>query len=141
MEDIKNIQFIYGGNAIFTVSNGKGKHYTFKVRQKEGSPYFVSVLSRPERYVYMGILTNGQLKLTKKSKFKDTSQCIQVFNWSLNMIRQIQVNQKKLPKGYRIIHEGKCCRCGRTLTTPESVKKGIGPECEKMINKLDLGKF
>ena len=24
-------------------------------------------------------------------------------------------------------HEGKCCRCGRTLTVPESVKLGIGP--------------
>lgn len=23
-----------------------------------------------------------------------------------------------------------CTHCGRTLTDPESVKKGIGPECE-----------
>lgn len=24
-----------------------------------------------------------------------------------------------------------CVRCGRILTDPESVKKGIGPECER----------
>ena len=35
-----------------------------------------------------------------------------------------------VPDNLRVYHEGKCCRCGRTLTTPESIKKGIGPECE-----------
>jgi hypothetical protein len=26
---------------------------------------------------------------------------------------------------------GHCRRCGRELTDPKSIKKGIGPECEK----------
>jgi hypothetical protein len=26
-------------------------------------------------------------------------------------------------------HEGRCGRCGRALTVPESVERGIGPEC------------
>lgn len=28
-----------------------------------------------------------------------------------------------------IMHEGKCCRCGRKLTHPESIETGLGPEC------------
>lgn len=37
----------------------------------------------------------------------------------------------------------KCARCGRKLTTPESLIKGIGPECEKENFKLlmDLDKL
>jgi len=26
-------------------------------------------------------------------------------------------------------HEGRCGRCGRALTVPESIKSGFGPEC------------
>lgn len=32
-----------------------------------------------------------------------------------------------------IWHEGKCGRCGRQLTVPESIESGFGPECVKMI--------
>jgi len=28
-----------------------------------------------------------------------------------------------------VMHANKCCKCRRTLTTPESITKGIGPEC------------
>lgn len=28
-----------------------------------------------------------------------------------------------------VMHANKCCKCRRTLTTPESILKGIGPEC------------
>lgn len=35
--------------------------------------------------------------------------------------------------GVTVYHDGTCGRCGRDLTTPESVSRGIGPECwEKM---------
>ena len=27
-------------------------------------------------------------------------------------------------------HEGRCGRCGRTLTVPESIASGVGPECQ-----------
>ena len=33
--------------------------------------------------------------------------------------------------GFEIMHEGRCCRCNRTLTHPDSIKTGIGPECAK----------
>jgi hypothetical protein len=26
-------------------------------------------------------------------------------------------------------HEGRCGRCGRRLTVPESIESGLGPEC------------
>ncbi len=36
---------------------------------------------------------------------------------------------KALPEGVRFWHEGRCGRCGRTLTDPESCARGLGPTC------------
>jgi hypothetical protein len=131
---IKDKSFFYGGKAIFTVSNNKGNHYTFKVstiKDDPESPYFVSVLTGPDNctnYTYVGILHRlGFVRMTKKSKYNSESTVVKVFDWA---VKQVFEN-KTLPDGYSIHHEGKCCRCGRRLTTPESVEKGIGPECEK----------
>lgn len=35
-------------------------------------------------------------------------------------------------KGFRIHLEGRCLRCNRPLTTPESIRRGIGPICAEM---------
>jgi hypothetical protein len=133
---INDTRFFEGGNAIFTVGNDKGEHYTFKIRQPKGEnkPFFVNLLTGPNNtgdYTYMGIYNPQKKKvyLTTKSKYTYESTPVKVINWAINIVAM----DKNLPAGYTIQHEGKCCRCGRTLTTPESVEKGIGPECEKML--------
>jgi hypothetical protein len=30
-------------------------------------------------------------------------------------------------------HEGRCGRCGRKLTVPESIESGFGPECASIL--------
>ena len=35
-------------------------------------------------------------------------------------------------KGYSILMEGACVRCNRPLTTPESIRRGIGPICAEL---------
>jgi len=32
-----------------------------------------------------------------------------------------------------VFHEGACGRCGRTLTVPESIASGFGPECIRYV--------
>ena len=32
-------------------------------------------------------------------------------------------------EGYRLLREGRCVRCNRKLTDPESIRTGIGPVC------------
>jgi Family of unknown function (DUF6011) len=132
MNEIKNIKFFEGGKAIFTVSNPKGEYYTFKILHPKKKPFFVSLLNGPDNtsnYVYLGIYNpqNFQIYLTEKSKFNTESTPVKVVRWA---IKQISLN-KQMPYGYKIQHENKCCRCGRKLTTPESIENGIGPECIK----------
>ncbi len=37
--------------------------------------------------------------------------------------------RNELPDQLEIWHEGRCGRCNRKLTVPESVASGFGPEC------------
>lgn len=134
MNTINDIKFFQGGNALFTVGNNKGEHYTFKIRQPKGDnkPFFVSILTGPQNesdYTYLG-LYNPKTKyvaLTTKSKYNQESTPVRVIRWAIKIVD----SNKDIPEGYTIQHEGRCCRCGRTLTTPESIQKGIGPECQK----------
>lgn len=141
--------FLLAGRAIFTVANPTGDRYTFKVTRKdpqEGSrytkpTYFVALLTGSDNendYTYMGLLsvneagTWAEVKLTKASRYKADSTPVKVANWVMvQMMRGLS-----LPDGYFLGHEGKCGRCGRTLTVPSSLITGLGPDCAA---KMGLG--
>ena len=134
---ITNPLFFFGGKAIFTVAGPSGR-FTFRAsRPKKGKtpnpPVFIGVLTGPDNtanYTYMGILNvKGEIVQTYASKFAKAATQVKVAEWA---IRQV-IAKKPLPAGYSIHHEGKCCRCGRTLTTPESCAAGIGPECASKV--------
>lgn len=131
---IKDVKFFEGGKAIFTVSNPANEHYTFKIRHKEDMPFFVSLLSGPDNYsnyTYLGIYnpSDYSVRLTQKSKFLEDSRPVKVIRWAIRKV----ANHEEIPEGYKIQHEGKCCRCGRKLTVPESIESGWGPECIKFL--------
>lgn len=151
MNNITDPRFFTAGRAVFTVANNKGQHYTYRIgRNSDKKPLFVGLLTGPNNesdYTYMGILSTKeipfqsqkatvlpinedvQLKLTEKSKYTAETTPVKVLRWAIGQV----IAGKTLPDGYSIQHEGKCCRCGRTLTTPDSVSRGWGPECDKHI--------
>jgi hypothetical protein len=134
--------FILAGKALFTVSNGKGQHFTFKVRKQTseqwGDKWFASVRTHQEgrNYLYIGVVNpvSGVPHLTKASKYPKDSIEYKVLRWVLDIVW----GRYTLPAGYEIKHAGRCGRCGRTLTTPDSIKCGIGPECRKSMGLLGL---
>jgi len=125
---------IKAGKAIFTVSNDKGDHYTYKVSKADnGSVWFVSTLvgsDNENSYSYLGIITTANIfRLTKGSKFGEDSKSYKIFKWVFDIIKGV----KSLPIGYDVKHAGCCLKCGRTLTTPESIDSGYGPVCLKKV--------
>jgi len=136
-------QFLLAGKALFTVTNPRGDHFTFKVRKvtsdwPKGSgimttSYFVSVKSPGGMYPYryIGLLNSetGGVKCTGKSEFIPGTTEYNVAAWACGTV----IKTKNLPDGYNIEHAGACGRCGKTLTDPESIELGIGPECRKVM--------
>lgn len=129
-------KFFGGGNAVFTVSNPAGTHFTYRISQPKGDnkPFFIGLTGgegsgQGGGYQYMGIYKpgDGSIILTKKSKFNLEDLQVKVVVWATARI----LANKPLPAGYAVQHEGKCCCCGRELTTDESISAGIGPDCAK----------
>jgi len=133
-------QWVTAGNAIFTVANGKGDHCTYrvsKVKKDEAKPpvWFVNLLTGPDNesdYTYLGMLDplTGEVRLTRASKMSDGSQAVRVLRWAMKIV----FGGQALPEGYSISGEGRCGRCGRTLTHPDGVadagyRFGFGPVC------------
>lgn len=140
-------EFVLAGKAIFTVRVGQHgldtitqNHYTFKVKHKPGTlyskeVYFISLLTGPNNesdYTYMGVLDpiNGWVRLTTKSKYTEDTAAVKIIR---RILARLWKNEGSAIEaaGWNVEHCGFCCRCGRTLTTPLSIERGIGPECWK----------
>lgn len=133
MNEIKDKRFFSAGRAVFTVDNGKGQHYTYRIgHSKPEQPLFVGLLTGPNNeadYTYMGIFNpeTGEVRLTAKSKYTNDTQPVKVIRWAIKKV----IEGQPLPEGYSVKHEGKCCCCGRALTDPLSIELGIGPICRE----------
>jgi hypothetical protein len=126
------IKFMFAGNSISTFVNTKTENrFTFKVKQKkESNLFFVSVLTSPDIYTYIGIIIDGNFIHGKKSTISKDAQSFRVFDYVFTSLVR-----KNLPSFIEIWHEGRCGKCGRTLTVPKNISIGIGPECIKSLSK------
>lgn len=134
--------FLLAGDAIFTIQEPDGTHHTFRLEKVEANDrwpesYFCKVLTGPDNtsdYTYFGKLDRftGQVVTTAKSaKWKGTRKEA-VLNRVLARI-WCDDHDAYTRHGWSVHHEGRCGRCGRLLTVPESVESGIGPECAKRM--------
>ena len=133
------ITFLTGGNATITlVSKVSGNHMTFKItkpwdrktnkRDFGSNMFFVNQLTgdpNADDYKnYIGFFKSGNLIAGKKGK--PDSKGFKAFDWAWS-----KLNSGEIPKQLEILHSGNCCRCGRQITHPDSLARGIGPECIK----------
>jgi len=133
----KVVEFIFGGKSTFTVRNVEtGNRFTYMLTRKkslkEGDEdvIFVKVLNGSDNnndYTFLGtIFGKKEYKHSPKSRFGANCQSTKAIEWLVRNIRS-------LPPKVEVWHEGKCARCGRKLTVPESIESGFGPECGSML--------
>jgi len=130
------LKFMFAGNSTFTVVNTKTENrFTFKVKKskdKDSNLFFVSVLTGPDNYTYIGTVVEGIYKHGKKSVISTDAQSVRVFDYVLNKLKL-----GKLQEFVEVWHEGTCGKCGRVLTVPSSIENGLGPECIKSLSKQE----
>ena len=129
-------RFAQAGNARLTLRSKKtGTRFTYRVRAPEdgdGSIYFVAVLTGEDNnssYSYLGFIRRGvYFHGNRKAKVGGDAPSAKAFAWAW-----AAVQAGRLPELLEVWHEGRCGRCGRALTVPESVASGFGPECAEKI--------
>lgn len=129
-------RFVLAGDARFTIVSPKtGSRFTFRVQRSkdEGDDRcFVKVLTGPDNggdYAYLGTIfaaavSVGSYVHGSRSRISREAPSAQAFAWFW----------RKLAFGApacEVWHLGRCGRCGRDLTVPESIASGLGPECAK----------
>lgn len=128
-------RFALAGNATITIrSKESGNRFTYRIRaprQSNGAPiWFVGLLNGTDNennYVYMGqIYANHHYVHGRKSRISSSAPGSKAFQWFWYIL---QVNHTEKLQQIEVWHEGRCGRCGRKLTVPESIKDGFGPEC------------
>lgn len=117
-------EFLFAGKAEFTLqSKATLAHFTFRISASEdGRMFFVSLLTGGGKQ-YAGCIpaaNRTEFRTTRGSKVGRDHRGVVALEWFLKHQDSDQVE---------LHHCGKCARCGRKLTTPESIARGIGPEC------------
>lgn len=127
--------YVLAGNSTVTLQSGHtGAHFTYKIKRAKTNDnlYFVNLLSGPNNeqdYQYIGCYYADNQYFHPAEPWKNRVKMA----WPKSL-RAIDFLFKKLynvPNNLHVYHEGRCGRCGRKLTTPESILRGLGPECMK----------
>lgn len=126
-------RFILGGRAEFTVVNrATGGGFTYLVAAAPNltrpelpiSGWFVHQRDSGQNLRYMGMLNRRKFFTTQASDRRRDGSAIHAIDWFWTWLLS-----DYLHPDVDVIHKGKCGVCGRALTNPESIRRGIGPEC------------
>lgn len=135
--------FIQAGNARITVqSQLTDMRYTFWIEKNEEEgveperrSFFVRLLKGRDNtrdYTYIGMIRGTRFFVTKATRHMAEAAFVKGFEYIYK-----HLCAGRMPPHAEIWHEGACGRCGRPLTVPESIHRGIGPECWKWVNTND----
>jgi hypothetical protein len=126
-------RFISAGKAVVTLKSKKtGNRFTYRVSASEDKQaLFVGLLTGPSNdadYKYIGRIARDIFwvgrKVPRPGDVSRDAPSVRAFEWTWK-----QLVRGQLPDQLEVWHEGRCGRCARRLTVPESIRSGFGPEC------------
>ena len=126
-------EFMMAGNATLTLKSERtGNRFTYRIRKSEdGNVHFVALLAGSDNessFQYLGFIRDRAYSHGRKSRISETAPAAMAFHWF-----HANLQTRRLPAELQVWHEGKCGRCGRKLTVPESIERGLGPECAGLV--------
>lgn len=133
------LTFATAGNARLTiVSKATGARFTYRLRSSEdGKITFVDLLTGSDNenaFTYIGVIKQREYVRTAKVKISADAPSIKAFTFFWRHL----IERNHIHDGIEVWHEGRCGRCARPLTVPESIARGVGPDCAEQMG-LDMG--
>jgi hypothetical protein len=131
-------EFFTGGKAIFTIEVPEtfqrdfkcNPHYTYRIRNKNDN-FLIELLTGPNNtksYTSIGLfdINSGCVKLTGR---------VSEDSWGVRLFRRVMARifenapEAITSSGFDVHHEGRCGKCGKRLSVPESIRLGLGRKC------------
>lgn len=127
-------------NGTYTIKNNKtGDHRTFKISTQPDDASFapgqriIELLigeNNETDYKGFGFVTEDGIKVWKRFQgTKDQASLHEKYAQMVWSMGTLGTASPYLAKGLELFLTKNCLRCNRKLTTPESIERGIGPEC------------
>lgn len=140
-------------NGAFTITSPKGEHRTFEIKTvladpKQATAAFrnthagrrtVGLLTGADNtssYTRFGWVNDDGILPFKNKQRAGEDEKPTVWEYYAAMLFNLATEGERsryYELGYRLLIEKRCIRCNRRLTTPESLERGIGPECAGRI--------
>lgn len=140
-------QFIEAGNATVTlVSKRTGTRFTAKFARPDPEPgkprpiwvHVLNGLRVGADYQYLGCIwphrSTTEVVGSAKSRIGLDAPSAVAVRWFLAQLYGDGAAQHRLLAQMEVWHEGRCGRCGRKLTVPDSIRDGFGSECIQYVN-------
>lgn len=134
-EEIRD--YVEGGKGVFTLYSPTGNYRTYSFRRpvedifKDDEFYegalFVYCRVSSGVWMYVGMYCNNKFRMTQASRFPSNHPITKGARYIVRMMN----NDLAASGPMEIYHEGVCCVCGRKLTHPKSIRRGVGPQCKK----------
>jgi hypothetical protein len=131
---------------IISIGLQNGKHSDFKVgtpqrkklEEASAHKFWVKLLVGPDNehsFAYIGMINTKQKPqfFTTRGSFASVTPReqteLQPSVRALDFVMRWLFTQLFMTPKIEIWHSGRCGRCGKKLTVPESIERGIGPDC------------
>lgn len=118
--------------AVFTVRSQKtGTDYTYKISRKEYNQKWYTHIRVETQYLsfkYLGSYFNGKLFHKGKVVKSPTATAI---SYILDKVEKSKF--ELLDTKVELMHMGNCLCCNRPLTDANSIIRGLGPVCAKLV--------
>jgi len=117
------------GATLTIVNDASGGRVTVRFRRpKDFSAVLVDVMTGSDNesnFDFLGTLRGTTVYVSPRSKCDALkgARAKGIVEWAL---RHAEADDLRT---VRCLHEGRCGRCGRKLTVPASIDRGLGPEC------------
>jgi len=127
------------GATLTVVNDVSGGRVTVRFRKPKGfKAVLVDVMTGSDNesdYAFAGTLVGTELRISPKAKAPEAKAKVAkaILDWTFARVAGGHplegAKSDGTPFSVRCLHSGRCACCGRKLTVPSSLDKGVGPEC------------
>ena len=129
--------FLLAGKAKFGLWNQRtDNRFEYEVNassMKEDGLYFVQLTKQTSNNEHLlGVIKVQYMRNDYIPRFaKQETIESRAFQW---LYKKLRDDYTLIPPYVVMYHLGRCARCGRELTDPDSIERGFGSECWRLLN-------
>lgn len=138
---LRNI--LTGWRGCITLIAPSGNAHTYLIKKPQGTEAVFPddvrfiYIKHGKKEFYLGMAEGLNFRLTQHSRFQKDSDAAK----GAMYLYKIATSGACLPNlAMKMIHNGRCAKCGRLLTDDTSMKLGFGPKCRKKLGITDVGR-